>query len=294
MFTLYINDIKTLSQGNEINLFADDTNLFCSAENYNELKIKANQLLQNVKLWLSRNGLTLNVQKTHYLDFSKIKNKPEEFRITLGNDILDECENTKYLGMLIQNDLKWDKHINHIIKKINSKIPLFYQLRTIIPETKKILIYNSIIKSDIIYGIELYAKHNTKWVKTLQKAQNRLLKILYRLDRLTSTNWIHKNKGILKITDLCSLRSLLLSHKVVHYFNETNISHKGIELLNYNDRLLRNNLNLKISANFFLKYNKVTERATVLWNDLPNHIKKTSNRKMFKDKIENMYLNNYI
>ena len=73
LFTLYINNIKKLSDKAEINLFADDTNLFCSDLNYNSLINKCNTVLNESNEWLKRNKLTLNAEKTHYLDFSKKK-----------------------------------------------------------------------------------------------------------------------------------------------------------------------------------------------------------------------------
>jgi len=73
LFTLYINDIKSLSNKADINLFADDTNLFCSDLNYNLLVQKCNTALKESDAWLKCNKLTLNTEKTHLVDFSKKK-----------------------------------------------------------------------------------------------------------------------------------------------------------------------------------------------------------------------------
>ena len=39
--------------------------------------------------------------------------------LKIGNDTLQEHTSTKYLGMILQNNLKWDKHINMLLKVIN-------------------------------------------------------------------------------------------------------------------------------------------------------------------------------
>jgi len=93
--------------------------------------------------------------------------------------------------MILQNDLKWNKHINHIINKLNSRIPLYYQLRNVLPKDKRILMYKSLSMSNIIYGIELYGKSETQWIKLLQKTQNRLLKILFNINKRFSINSLH-------------------------------------------------------------------------------------------------------
>ena len=51
------------------------------------------------------------------------------------------------------------KHIETIIKKLNSQIPLYHQLKDILTKNDKIIIYNALSGSVIRYGIELYAKN---------------------------------------------------------------------------------------------------------------------------------------
>lgn len=290
LFNLYINDLKNIGNDATINLFADDTCIFCSDKQYDELNQKCNNILNECNRWLKSNALTLNVQKTHFVDFSTKKNDQAQIRLNIGNDLINECTETKYLGMTLQNNLNWNTHIQTIIKKINSKIPLMYQLRDILPNDKRITIYNSLIMSHIIYGIELYAKNKSKWLDILQKAQNRILKILLKLNRRTSVSLMHKQNNILKIKDLYKLRSLLIGHKVIHFPNETNIAHVDIKR---NERSMRNNLSLQISAESYSKNCKISERASTIWNEIPNGIKLSKNRDMFKSKIKELFLNEY-
>ena len=184
--------------------------------------------------------------------------------------------------MTIQSNLKWENQIQSIIKKINSKIPLFYQLRNLIPNEKKILIFYSLILPNIIYGIEIYAKNKCVWINTLQKAQNRLLKILFNLNKRTNTGELHKNNNVLKLSELCKLRTLLIGHKVIYYPNEKNVAHNEIQRNLINGRNMRNNINLRISAASYSAQNKVSENASILWNDIPREIKNIANRENFK------------
>ena len=295
LFSLYINDIKTLAIDSEINLFADDTNIFCSAKSYQDLTVKCNETLNECNTWLKDNGLTLNIQKTHFVDFSK-RNQQREDTLTLklGNDYLTDQTHTKDIGITLQNDLKWDKHINSIIKKINSKLPLFFHLRNLIPESKKILIFNSLVLPNILYAVEIYAKNSSKWLSILQKCQNRIIKILFNKNRLTSTNQIHNDYKILKIADLAKQRALLISHKVIHSRNETNICHSAMQVNYYNGRNLRRNNNLIIAADFYLSKNKITEFSSIEWNKLPHDLRNIKNRNKFKDETKKMLLNSYV
>jgi len=50
------------------------------------------------------------------------KKKPILFSYKLHNHILEKVESSKYLGVILQNDLKWDKHINSITNKANQSL----------------------------------------------------------------------------------------------------------------------------------------------------------------------------
>ena len=293
LFSLYINDIKNLSPNIDINLFADDTSIFCSAKSYHTLIEKCNDITNHLEKWVNCNKLTVNIEKTHFVDFSKDKNKYNiEKVLTYNNKRLIEKDNTKYLGVILQNDLKWDKHILSLINKLNSRIPLYLQLRNILPTHKKIVIFNALSGSLIRYGVELYAKNENKWTKQLQKTQNRLLKLLLGLKKRTSTNLIHKNNEILKVNDLAKLRSLLICHRFVHHNNEINNAYRSLSLTNTR-RNIRRILNFTISPYYYQKTNKIVENSVVHWNELNNELKSIKNRYTFKQKISEICLNDY-
>lgn len=68
LFIIYINDIVNIPLTPDIVLYADDTNVFFSGPNTDDLKLKANIWLQSLSNWLRANGLNLNAKKTRFLD----------------------------------------------------------------------------------------------------------------------------------------------------------------------------------------------------------------------------------
>lgn len=292
LFSLYINDIKFLAEKYHLNLFADDTCLFCTANTYDELNIVCNQALVDCHNWLHANRLTLNKQKTHYVNFSSNHAGNQVLVLKLGEHTIEEKDHTKYLGMILQGNLKWENHIKTLINKLNRQIPLIYQLKEILPKSKLLIVYKSIALSHIMYGIELYVRE-TKWTKQIQKVQNRILKIILSKDALTRTNHVHLVGKVLKVQDYMKMRSLLICHKVVYQKEQTNISHKNMKLNLYNGRNMRNNLNFELQVNAYSKMSKVTERSMVLWNELPQSLKTIKSRNNFKSKLEEHFLNTY-
>lgn len=251
--------------------------------------LKCNNTLDLCSKWLYANKLTLNIDKTHFVDFSQKKDCNVPKTLKIQNTIIKEQDSTKYLGMIIQGDLKWTKHINYLINKINSKIPLYYQIRNIFTINNKKIIYNSLTLSQIIYGIELYGKKNNLDLKRLQKCQNRILKLLFNRSFRTNTCFLYKSLNLLKLTDIANLRTMLISHKVIHENEKTNVAHRNM-ILNRTGRNLRQTNNFQISATFYETNNKVTENARILWNNLPNEYKTIKNRASFKDKIKYQHI----
>jgi len=75
LFLIYINDLpRTINNFANSVLFADDTSIIISNTDIQEFKHNIDAVLQETNDWLFNNLLTLNYNKTHFLQFF-IKNK---------------------------------------------------------------------------------------------------------------------------------------------------------------------------------------------------------------------------
>ena len=86
LFLIYINDIKNYVSGVNVNLLADDTNLFVHARDINSVVLEANKCLADLSEWFSANKLCLSVDKTGYTVFGS--NDTAQLKISIcGNEI---------------------------------------------------------------------------------------------------------------------------------------------------------------------------------------------------------------
>ena len=76
-------------------------------------------------------------------------------------------------------------------------------------------IYHAFIYSRIQYGIEVYTSCSETHTNRLQVIQNKPLKLIPKLDRLTSTNLLHKEINVLKVTHIGESSALGFVNKVV-------------------------------------------------------------------------------
>ena len=65
LFLVYINDLPTAVNHCSVSLYANDTVLYCySGPNVKDLENALNEDLSRIALWLNRNKLTVNIEKT--------------------------------------------------------------------------------------------------------------------------------------------------------------------------------------------------------------------------------------
>ena len=72
LFLLYINDLNTVTKLLTLIMFADDTNIFISGDNLDNLTSVVNIELSKISSWFSANLLSLNIKK-NYILFSNQK-----------------------------------------------------------------------------------------------------------------------------------------------------------------------------------------------------------------------------
>ena len=120
LFLLYINDVVHVSKLAEIIMFADDTNIFFSGTNLDSLINQVNDELEKLSNWFKVNKLSLNVKKTNYMIF-RARNRKFKANIQVRTDGIDisEVTKTKFLGVVINNSLTWNDHIEMVKNKVS-------------------------------------------------------------------------------------------------------------------------------------------------------------------------------
>jgi len=209
LFLLYINDLPNATTF-FTSLFADDTALSMSSSDLDYLFRVANIELCKAAEWFNTNKLTLNVSKTKYIVFrnKNMKIFPEIHKLHIGTEDIERIgggcrdEYFKFVGMKIDEFLTWEHHIKHIENKVSSANFALNRTKNILPVNVRKLIYNSLVKSHIEYGIIAYGgveKHRLNRVKNLQKKAVRNVALG---SRFSHTDPTFGKLEILKIDDL--------------------------------------------------------------------------------------------
>jgi hypothetical protein len=116
-----VNDLpKITDENSKLILFADDTSTIITSPNPTNFENSVNKIFRDINWWFNTNLLSLNLDKTHYMQFVTKNSSVVDLKIIHGsNNITNTCS-IKFLGITLDNTLSWKTHIDTIIPKLSS------------------------------------------------------------------------------------------------------------------------------------------------------------------------------
>ena len=130
-------------------MFAEDTNLFLSGKNVDDIFSNMNSELNKISLWFKANKLLLNLTKNKIFSIlSSLKKRflrePLPF-LKMDNIVIERENVTKFVGVLIDKNLSWKQHINDVSTKISKSISILYKSTGIVKQALSKQLYFSFI-----------------------------------------------------------------------------------------------------------------------------------------------------
>ena len=129
------------------------------------------------------NKLHINEEKTCFMHFlprgQKIDNCTDKIPLKiLGNEI-EEVNETKFLGVTIDNKFSWESHINILHKKLKCCAGQLNHIIDLIPENLHKSLYHTLYESHLAYGITVWGGISFAKLRPLFKAQKHCIIILF-------------------------------------------------------------------------------------------------------------------
>lgn len=276
LFILFINDLELATNDIEytdIISYADDTVIYIEGDDWDTVKFRAKRALRNVKIWLENNQLSLNISKSKFINFRlrEVENDFEELNIYEGTSCsttITKVSSIKYLGLFIDADMKWKTHASNLISKIRRTIYIFHSLQCIAGQKLLREVYYALVQSVLSYGILAWGGAYKNVISKIQIAQNLVLRIMLRKDRMYSTEKLYREENIMNIKQLYSLEIIKYTHK--NHESVKNICHEYSTRSKSKNYCVLYKPNLSISQHTFLYF------LPKLYNILPNHLKMSS------------------
>ena len=162
LFLLFINDLPESTES-DARLFADDCLLFRPIRNNRDTQILQNDL-NSMEEWENRWQMAFHPEKCVVIRVFN-KRKPINARYTIHGHMLQEVDSTKYLGVTISKDLRWDDHINTITAKANRTLGFLRRNMKCCKSSARTAAYQGLVRPTLEYACSTWDPWNSRKYK---------------------------------------------------------------------------------------------------------------------------------
>jgi len=127
-----------------------------------------NNELNHISNWMKINKLTINYKKTEYIIATNKKSKPT-LNLKIDENKINQITSIKYLGVIIDDTLKWKPQVEKICSKLASGCWALYQVRKFVNQKTLMMIYYSFIHSHLNYCISSWGGTSESTLLPLNK-----------------------------------------------------------------------------------------------------------------------------
>ena len=142
--------------------------------------LNTNIYLKDIEKWTDSKKMILNQKKTKQMIFNYTDNYQFATRMSVKNENLEIVKETKLLGVIISDDLKWSKNTNYLIKKAYKRMELLRKAShfTVSKRDKKIiytLYIRSVLEQSCVVWHSSLTQENSDDLERVQKAAVKII-----------------------------------------------------------------------------------------------------------------------
>ena len=177
LFSLYINDLPDVCPECNVQMYADDAVIFIHGKSVELITASLTCALDKVQIWLSTNCLLLNVKKTVCMLFSKRPVKIERSNVFSMGEELELVSHFRYLGVILDSNLTFKKHIKKVTCTINFNLKNFRQIRPYLTTEAAKTYLHCMILSHIEYCFTNWSFAGTTVIKPIEQLFKKAIKV---------------------------------------------------------------------------------------------------------------------
>ena len=256
-------------------------------DNLINLNTALNTELEKIGKWVSANKLKVNVTKTNYILF---QNRSVEY--TMGPVYMEGCELkrvscTKFLVVLIDENLNWKNHIQSLCLKLSKTCGLLYKIRYNLTIDALKNLYYSLCYPYLIYCMSIWGCTWPSVTKEIIVIQKKIIRTITFKRNRDSTQLLFTELKLLKFDYLFQYFCLLA---VYNDLNEVRDNRKLFKHVHHNQGTRRNNINLMCPQHRTTLYKfSLHCFGPKCWNALPDELKTITNLNLFKSKLRKKF-----
>lgn len=261
----------------------------------NNLKVQMQSDLIIVNEWLKQNKLTMNTKKTKCMLIRNQTTIHENLRLNLIIDQtpVEQVKSYRYLGLMIQEDLKWDNHVELLARRVTSFCGVINRIGGKVNNSILISIYYAHIHSTFTYLLPIWGPTAPSFLLDwLQICQNNAIRRVFATEYYNgtlNTSQLMTEIKILNSRNSIELESSSLYYKIIHNLIKLNDEFKrNANNHDYNTRHRMNAIATKYRSNVGRK--SVLRNSVSSFNRLSTDLQKAINLRTFRACVKNAIL----
>ena len=212
LFLIYINDLPLIDSSPKYTLFADDTTVSFRAETLEDSIGGSREAQERAEEWFRSNKLVLNADKTNRVVFS------------MRGGVNLQVEETKFLGVYLDQRLQWGPHINQVASKLTRGLYLLRNLANNVSVSVLRTAYFGVFHAHLTYAVLAWG--HAADVGRLFRLQRKAIRILAGLKFRDDCRDAFRGLGILTLTSVYILQNLLYIRKNLTLYDTHEDVHK--------------------------------------------------------------------
>ena len=230
---------------------------------------RINSELEVINTWLASNKLYLNIGKTKYMIFN-MQSEPPDLALVIGSSHIQRTNVKKFLGIYIDDKLKFGDHITKICKTLSRAVGVMRRLSIIVPRAILKQLFYSFIYSRFTYGIACYGSAYQNQIQRLKNVINRALKLVF--NQTTISPELLRRENMLDFDMVYKYFCTIKMYKILRLNNHESLAMKINSFQTYHTHETRAVVNQELQ---WPRYHRTKcqysfiYRGIKFWNSLP-------------------------
>ena len=294
IFLIYVNDMSQ-AVNCDLYLYADDSCLVYTGRDVSSIEDTLNKNFNSLCDWFVENRLSIHFgeDKTKSILFGTKRRLKDTHKLFIrrGETEIKQHNEVKYLGCIFDCNTSGEAMAVKVLNKVNSRLKFLYRKQSILNFPLRRLLCNALIQPHFDYASQAWYPNLTKTLSIkLQRAQNKCIRFCLNLDnRAHLDKKEFKNINWLPVKERVNQRICVTSYNFFkgispYYMSEIFIPHKTVQ----NTRNSEHRFKVPLKRTN-MGQNSLSYLGPKLWNNLPNEIKISKSRNVFKHKIKSAF-----
>ena len=266
LFILFLNDLPSVVSAAKILKFADDTKCYKTVSDGIDAALLQEDI-DNIGDWSKANDLGFNPNKLALIHFHRRHSIMDTSYCMHGSEIASR-DSHRDLGILVSDDLSWSCHHKSILAKAYGKLAMIRRtFSNLCPINSRKKLYISLIRSQLVYGSQLWRPMHIKDIRKLEQMQRRATKFIL-------GDWQNDYKSRLLKLEILPLMMLYELNDIMFFITNMRSPSESYDILQH---VAFSSSNTRSCSSKLIHRRPVTnfhrhfyyQRLVKLWNALP-------------------------